>query len=683
MVTSAAMGADSASPVARPGPAPWTDALALGFPVAGTAIRLFVAVESPLPPDSLTAFVVFGALQDLAAGLGCALLARGARRAGAPGPLAAAGALLPFLVLLAGHAGWAEAIVYFGHPPRREDIEIALGSPFLARSVQAESLVRFGAFVLAGLAAALAAARLPALRRPRRGSRLALAGGGAAVLALAVRALAPIPTANGVVLAALDLAGEPRPEDAQGRATVPPPRRPLPAVRALAPPRPPGLWLSDDAPLASRPAPRSAGAPRLPEGLKPNFVFVLMEGVRAREISCYGGPVPGLTPNLDRLAAEGTRVARAYSPGTCTPQGEAAYWYGLLATPGSLLPVQNPDAELRGLPEILREAGWRSFLWIHDGDQSFYRRDRFYLPRGFRMIDGRDFPRSDPRTNWGFSDKALARRAVDALDQTEEPFAALVLTVSNHHPFQVPSDATSRAPVEGPDERGYFAYTPGAPLVGRHTRPMMRTIHYTDEAVGDFFRLAATRAWAQRTVFVVSGDHGLPIQPLGGLASPRELAELRHGVPLVIWSPLLPGGRVVEGPASLADVPPTLLGLAGIDLPRSFVGADLLDPATDLAARPLPLYDDEARLVTVLKRGLAFDATVSPPRTFSEWSLADGRLFDTRVDPRGTRDVAAARRADAAELAADAELFLDLYPWLALTGRAGLPPAAPSPARPR
>jgi len=95
------------------------------------------------------------------------------------------------------------------------------------------------------------------------------------------------------------------------------------------------------------------------------------------------------------------------------------------------------------------------------------------------------------------------------------------------------------------------------------------------------------------------------------------------------------------------------------------------------------LYDDEARLVTVLKRGLAFDATVSPPRTSPEWSLADGRLFDTRVDPRGTRDVAAARRADAAELAADAELFLDLYPWLALTGRAGLPPAAPSPARPR
>lgn len=670
------MGAVSASPVARHGPAPWTDALAIGFPVAGALVRFFIASESPLPPDSLTAFIAFGALQDLAAGVVLALLARGMRRAALPAPLAAGTALVPFLILLAGHAAWAEAIVYFGHPPRREDVEVALGSSFLARSAEAQSLLRLGAFVVAGLLATLAAVRPLRARRAVPGSRLALAVAGASALSLAVRAFTPIPAANGVVFAALDLADEPRPEDAQGRATVPPPRRPVTEVRSLAPPRPPALWLSDDAPLASLPPPRAADAPRLPEGLKPNFVFVLMEGVRAREISCYGGPVPGLTPNLDRLAAEGIRFGRAYSPGTVTPQGEAAYWYGLLATPGALLPVQNPDVPLYGLPEILRGAGWRSFLWIHDGDQSFYRRDRFYLPRGFRMIDGRDFPRSDPRTNWGYSDKALARRAVDALDQTEEPFAALVLTVSNHHPFQVPADAESKSPVEGPDERGYFAFTPGAPLVGRHTRPMMRTIHYTDEAVGDFFRLAASRAWAKRTVFVVSGDHGLPIQPLGGLASSHELAEVRHGVPLIFWSPLLPGGRVITGPASLADVPPTLLGLAGLDPPRSFIGVDLLDPATDLAVRPLLLYDDEAHQVTVLKRGLAYDATVSPPRSSPSWALADGRLYDTRLDPRGTRDISAERRADSAELARDAERFLDLYPWLALTGRAGLPPSA-------
>ncbi len=61
---------------------------------------------------------------------------------------------------------------------------------------------------------------------------------------------------------------------------------------------------------------------------------------------------------------------------------------------------------MTGLPEMLRGLGWRSFLWIHNSDQNFYRRDRFYLPRGFRIIDGKDFPIREPRTNWGFSDRA-------------------------------------------------------------------------------------------------------------------------------------------------------------------------------------------------------------------------------------------------------------------------------------
>jgi len=654
--------------------APWSDAFAVALPFGGAAIRLYVARASPLPPDSLAGFLLAGLVQDVAAGLLLALLARAARRPGLPAGVAAALALAPFVLLLAGHAAWAEAIVYFGRPPRREDVEVVLGTEFFSRSADRGLLLRLAGFVGSGLAAVLLLA--PVLRRrPRVAAlRLALAALLAVALAFGLRRLAPVPIANGALLAALELALEPRPEDAQGRATVPPPRRELTAIRGLLPPRPAGEWLSDAYPLAARRRARSAEAPTLPPGLRPNLVFLLLEGVRAREVSCYGGPVPGLTPNLDRLAREGIRVERAYSPGTYTPQGEAAYWYGLLATPGSLLPVQNPDADLYGLPEILRAAGWRSFAWIHNGDQSFYRRDRFYVPRGFRMLDGRDFPRGDVRTNWGYSDKALARRAVAALDQTPEPFAALVLTVSNHHPFQVPDDATTKAPVEGDGERGFFHAFSDLPHVGRHTLPMMRTIHYTDEAVGDLIRLASGREWGKRTLFVVSGDHGLPIVPLGGLSSRHELAELRHRVPLIFWSPLLAGGRVVEGPASLADVPPTLLGLLGLDGPSSFAGVDVLDPSTDFHDRPLALADEEARRITILRRGLAYHARIEPTRAAAGWRLGKELLVDTTRDPLGTTDLAAGLPEKTEELRHAAEAWVDLYPWLALAGRTGIPP---------
>lgn len=658
-----------------------TDAFAAALPVAGTAIRLFVARSSPLPPDNLALFLLTGALQDTAAGLLIACLSRALRRTGLPARIVSIVAGVPFLCLLAGHAGWAEAIVYFGHPPRREDVEVALGTEFVSRSADVLGVLRLVGFVVLGAGAAIVLGRLVERRPGVRGPRLLVATALASVLALVVHEAHPIPTANGVLVAALELSREARPVDARGRATVPPPREPVTAVRVFAPPRAPEEWLSDEYPLAVRPRSRAAAAPRLTGTDRPNVVFLLMEGVRAREVSCYGGPVPGLTPNLDRLAREGIRFERAYSPGTSTPQGEVAYWYGLLATPGSLLPVQNPDTALFGLPEILRASGWRSFLWIHNGDESFYRRDRFYLPRGFRMVDGRDFPRQDPKTNWGRTDRALARRAVEALDQTPEPFAALVLTVSNHHPFQVPEDATSRAPVEGPEERGFFKPTARFPYVGRHTVPMMRTIHYTDEAIGDFFRLAATRTWSNRTVFVISGDHGLPIVPVGGLASAHELDELRHHVPLIFWSPMLEGGRVVDSLASLADVPPTILGLLGLPS-GGFVGEDLFDPVGPLAARPVPLWDDEASRVTILKGDVAYHAVVDPPRTDVAWRLAEESLFDTKLDPRGRSDLSASRPDQTAELRRLAATYVDVYSWLALSGRAGGRPAPPTGASP-
>ena len=277
--------------------------------------------------------------------------------------------------------------------------------------------------------------------------------------------------------------------------------------------------------------------------------------------------------------------------------------------PRSLILTEEPDLPRDGLPEILARAGWKSFLWIHDGDQTFYRRDRFYAARGFRLIDGRDFDPKEPRTNWGYSDKALMRAAVRAFDRLEEPFAAMALTVSNHHPFQVPTDAsTSFEPPE--TARGGFVSVPGlSQVLGLHTGPMLKTIHYTDEAVGAFFDLARSRPWFQRTIFVIAGDHGLPIAPLGGTPTPHRFASLRHQVPLVFFSPLLAGGLTLAGPASLADVPATLLGLLG-SRESAGDGRDLF--AEEPAGRPVIAWDDEGRTVTAATRDFDYHATLAP-----------------------------------------------------------------------
>ncbi len=401
-----------------------------------------------------------------------------------------------------------------------------------------------------------------------------------------------------------------------------------------------------------------------------------MEGIRAEEVGAYGGHPPGLTPNLDRLAREGVVVERAYSAGMHTPDAELALWYGILPDPQAPLMTSSPGTRLTGLPEILRAAGWRSFLWIHNGDQTFYRRDRFYLPRGFRMVDGRDFPSSDPRTNWGYSDRALARRAVKALDSTIEPFAAMVLTVSNHHPFQVPADATSRLTGLTGDPHS-------------QTVRMLHTVHYTDEAIGDFFRLAARRPWFRRTVFVIGGDHGLSFLPFGkARVTLSALTELRHRVPLILFSPMLEPGRV-SATASQADVPETLLALAGIASPRSGLGRDLLDPEQTDPGRRVVTWSSEGSLVSVIDDRRTYHASVAgdaPGRR--DVRLREEMLFDPSGDPERKRNLLQSEPRAAAGDRDIARVYLDVYPWLLLSGRSGLPqdlisgPATPS-RRPR
>ena len=112
--------------------------------------------------------------------------------------------------------------------------------------------------------------------------------------------------------------------------------------------------------------------------------------------------------------------------------------------------------------------------------------------------------------------------------------------------------------------------------------------------------LGASRSF-ENTIVVFSSDHGDMQGAHGGMHEKWHVAyeEALH-VPLVISSPLLPGGkREIDVPTSHADLIPTLLGLTGIDREealtqlrtghtdaRPLVGRDLSDAIR--SAEPTP-----------------------------------------------------------------------------------------------
>lgn len=628
----------------------------------GLAIRLRAMAGMPLLPPHPWPGLLLGLSEDLTFAAALLLVA-------SCGRVASLFAATVYLAAVSAHIAWTEALVYFAHPPTSADLEVATQATFWVRTFDpwllTVPLLLVGSFAVA----AFGLARVRGLRVTR--ATLVGAGSGAWVLAWLCSLTVPrLEAYRHPAWTLADFAGSGLVSTAVSPPPVDVPALPALTVRELMPGIPSCAFLAEYQPLAYSPPPRGA-APAPPGGLRPNLVIILMEGVRAREVGACGGTLPGLTPNLDRLASEGLRVERTYSPGTHTAAGELAIWYGALPVPGEVLMRARPYLPLSGMPEALRGAGWRSLLWIHNSDWKIFREDQFFLPRGFQMIDEKGFSARDPSTNWGKSDKALMRHAINALGRLEEPFAAMVLTISNHLPFQLPEDAQKRYAIPG-SVRAAIERHPGFNSFQKRYLPaMLETTHYTDEAVGEFFEVARSRPWFGRTLFVIASDHGLALAPLEGVPDLAEFSELRHRVPLIFFAPWLPPGQVVRGPASLADVPATALGLLGVPGPRVGPGLDLLAPGREEVDRPIIGWTEEARLITVWSRNWKYLATVETSARSGAPAVSDEMLV--WLDGQHSGPATAARQAALSRHRRWAEVYLATYPWMITNGRAVLP----------
>jgi arylsulfatase A-like enzyme len=656
-------------PAETSGPSPrgaddTTRALILTFSVwsifVGMIVRLRIHHDVPLPSSRPLAWLLTGFLQDLAVlaivAAGTLIAARWpALRTAARTAFAATVGLITLL-----HIIRAEAVVFYGDVIRPEDLRGDVPITMAARSLSGMSAVL----------AALAALTLPLaflIARRIDGRKLRWLMASTAVLGFLVSAGAAAVLSHNVP--AVGLARNPivslfaiereRMASPNAMFAVKRPEIAPTALRRFA--AVPGReYIDHDYPLAYF---RDDGneLASLRSGIKPNILFFVMESVRAEEVGCYGADPPGVTPNLDALARQGIRFDPAYSSGTYTASAELALWYGLPPIPREVLLTSRPSATLTGLPEILRANGWRTLLWIHGGDSNFYRRDSFYIPRGFQIVDGRSFPEDDPSTNWGYSDRALARNAITVLNRAREPFAAMMLTVTNHFPFQLPSDADPPLPL------------PPRSIADRRTRiaGMIQTVHYTDEALGDFIREARKRPWFSRTIIVVTGDHGVTIPPYNqAIDSSEDVLQLVNRVPLIMYSPMLPGGIVVRGPASHIDLLPTLLRLAGVSIATG-LGVDLLDPRA-IAPRVMPTWNAHRRVLTLATQTRVYHAAFRGSGPLVQQKPVE-TLFDPVRDRNALHNLATAEPETVARFRDLTTIYMNVYPWLVVHGTSGLP----------
>jgi phosphoglycerol transferase MdoB-like AlkP superfamily enzyme len=297
-------------------------------------------------------------------------------------------------------------------------------------------------------------------------------------------------------------------------------------------------------------APDATGFGRL------NVVVIVEESLGANHVSALEAKKP-LTPNLDRLAAQGVLFTSAYATGTRTVRGLEAVNLSLPPAPGESVLKRPGSAGLRSWGEVMHEHGYRT-SFLYGGYAYFDGMGEFFGGNGHTVVDRADIEAPRFANIWGVSDGDLFDQALTHLEAehaTGAPFFALILTTSNHKPYTFP------------------AGIPGIPAKGGGRQAGVR---YADHALGGFFDAAARRAWYADTLFVVLGDHGARVY---GAA---EIPVGSYRVPILMFAPGRLAPRRVAEPISQIDVAPTVLGLLGLGWQAPFFGRDVLrHPAAD------------------------------------------------------------------------------------------------------
>lgn len=282
-----------------------------------------------------------------------------------------------------------------------------------------------------------------------------------------------------------------------------------------------------------------------------NVVMVTMESMSALFLGAFGND-QGMTPNLDRLAAEGLVFTRMMATGTRTVRGLEALTLSIPPTPGQSI-VKRPDnAGLFTLGGVLRSKGYES-LFLYGGYGYFDNMNAFYSGNGY-VVKDRLAVRDEEIASeniWGVADESLFAMALRELDERHargQRFFAQLMTTSNHRPYTYPA--------------GRIDIPSGTGREGG--------VKYTDYAVGQFVAEARKRPWFGSTVFVFVADH------THNGRGKKELPPQSYHIPCIIWAPGLIKPARIDTLASQIDVAPTLLGLLGMSYESRFFGQDIL-----------------------------------------------------------------------------------------------------------
>lgn len=408
---------------------------------------------------------------------------------------------------------------------------------------------------------------------------------------------------------------------------------------------------------------------------RPNVIFVLTDDQGYGDLGCHGNQVIR-TPNLDRFHSRCVRFTDYHVGTTCAPTrsglmtghycNSAGVWHTI---GGRSLMRENEWT----LPAALKEAGYRTghFGKWHLGDaQPFRPHERGFetsiyhggggvgnAPDGWGndYFDDRYFVNGEMRPFEGYCTDVFFREATRFIEQraaANEPFFCYIATNAPHGPHYVEkeySDAYGDSTPHAERAKFYGMVTNIDENFGK-LEAKLDELGLTDDTVLVFMTDNGTAGGVETDAdgFVAEGPGTHNAGMRGQKGSPYEGG---HRVPFFLRYPAggIDGGRDVDDLTSYVDFMPTILDLAGVEVPagRSFHGRSLT-----------PLIRGEDSSWWSERINVADTQRVANPIRWRlssvmrrKWRLVHGtELYDLATDPGQRADIAADHPDVVAEL---------------------------------
>ncbi|MDR0506534.1 MAG: sulfatase-like hydrolase/transferase [Dysgonamonadaceae bacterium] len=334
---------------------------------------------------------------------------------------------------------------------------------------------------------------------------------------------------------------------------------------------------------------RQDSTPQLLTTARPNVIFIILESFGAKVLEPLGG-ISNVTPNLSKLSEEGIFFRQMYANSFRTDRGIVSVLGGYPAQPNmSILKYASKVQTLDGIPKSLIDNGYKA-SFMYGGDLNFAQMELFAVTQKITDItDLSKFP-SDKRTGkWGVPDEFTFEKLADEIEnEKNEPFMKILLTLSSHEPFDVPTN--------------------------KFDEPYLNSVAYTDSCLGIFInKIKRSPLWNNSLIILVP-DHDMRFPKNIDHFSPE-----RHDIFMLWLGGAVKNPAVIDNICTQADIAATLLNQLNIPANKFTFSRNILNPSV----KEFAFYTFPNGFGMISPTGkIAFDCDSNAP-VFSEGELND------------------------------------------------------------